>query len=181
MFAGKTESLIARLQLEEREAAGIVAARPSRDTRAPLGEIVSHAGSRRPAVCVKTPEELHEIASGRTVLGVDELHFFDQSIIDVLVSIRASGTRVIAAGLDLDFRAIPFATTTLASERADTVDRLVAVCPRCGGPATLTQRLIDGAPAPLSDPLLRVGAAELYEARCRSCYFSERALLKAEL
>jgi thymidine kinase len=176
MFAGKTETLIARLRLATREGSSVVAVRPALDTRGPRERITTHGGGWWPAVSLLTAADLHSAAVNSDVVGVDELHFFDQSIIDVFLSLRASGLRVITAGLDLDFRAAPFPVTTLASEQADSVDRLLARCSRCGSPAPLTQRLIQGVPAPLTDLLLRVGAGDLYEPRCRTCYFTERSV-----
>ena len=80
------------------------------------------------------------------------------------------GIRVVAAGLDQDFRRLPFGPMPELLSHAEFVDKLQAVCHRCGGPATTTQRLVDGRPAPYSGETVVVGAAEQYEARCRGCH-----------
>ena len=89
------------------------------------------------------------------------------SAIDVLVE---RGTRVVASGLDQDFRGLPFGSMPELLCRAELVDKLQAVCHRCGGPATMTQRLVDGEPAPFGGETIQVGALDSYEARCRACF-----------
>jgi thymidine kinase len=97
-------------------------------------------------------------------------------VIEVLV---ARGTRVVAAGLDQDFRGLPFGSMPELLCRAELVDKLQAVCHRCGGPATMTQRLVDGLPAPADGETIVVGALEQYEARCRACHEIRPAELSA--
>lgn len=96
--------------------------------------------------------------------------FFDHSIVDVVREIADLGKRVICAGLDMDFRGEPFGPTPDVMAIAESVDKLTAICVKCGNPATRTQRLINGKPAKYDDPIILVGAHETYEARCRKCH-----------
>ncbi len=101
------------------------------------------------------------------MLAVDEAQFFDESICEVVQDLADDGRRVIVAGLDTDFRAVPFGPMPELMALAERVDKLHAICMVCGGPASRTQRLIDGEPARYDEPIVVVGASELYEARCR--------------
>lgn len=107
------------------------------------------------------------ISKETDVIGVDEVQFFDESIVGTLTSLADQGYRVIAAGLDLDFRGEPFGVVPDLMALAETVTKLQAVCSVCGSPASRTQRLINGKPASYDDPVILVGASEAYEARCR--------------
>lgn len=102
-----------------------------------------------------------------TVVGVDEAQFFDEPIIDIVQQFADQGLRVIVAGLDTDFRGEPFGPMPQLIARAETVDKLRAICMVCGEPASRTQRLVNGQPAHYHDPVVIVGASEMYEARCR--------------
>ena len=104
------------------------------------------------------------------MVGIDEAQFFDDEIVDVALELADDGARVIAAGLDQDFRRLPFGPMPELLAHAEFVDKLQAVCHRCGGGATTTQRLVDGRPAPYSGATIVVGANEQYEARCRDCH-----------
>jgi thymidine kinase len=109
-------------------------------------------------------------AAGHDVVGIDEVQFFDRSVAEAALSLCDAGLRVVAAGLDQDFRRLPFGPIPELLAHAELVDKLQAVCHRCGGPATTTQRLVDGRPAPYGGDTIVVGAAEQYEARCRDCH-----------
>jgi thymidine kinase len=122
------------------------------------------------AVAVSRPEEIVGLADGYDAVGIDEVQFFAPVIVDVIERLVERGTRVVAAGLDQDFRGLPFGTLPELLCRAELVDKLQAVCHRCGGPATMTQRLVDGRPAPADGETIVVGALEQYEARCRTCH-----------
>ena len=104
------------------------------------------------------------------VVGIDEVQFFDREVVGAALALADGGARVIAAGLDQDFRRLPFGPMPELLAHAEFVDKLQAVCHRCGGPATTTQRLVDGRPAPYSGATIVVGANEQYEARCRDCH-----------
>ena len=98
------------------------------------------------------------------------MQFFDDGIVAALSVLVDGGARVVAAGLAQDFRGEPFGAMPTLLCIADHVDKLSAVCHRCGGAATLTQRLVDGSPAPFSGATVQIGALDSYEARCRACY-----------
>jgi thymidine kinase len=144
MFSGKSEEMIRRLRRAEIAGQRVVIFKPRIDDRYDASDVVSHAGARMRAVPISSVAELAEHAAG--------------------------GTRVVVAGLDQDFRRLPFGPMPELLSHAEFVDKLQAVCHRCGGPATTTQRLVDGAPAPYSGETVVVGAAEQYEARCRGCH-----------
>jgi len=105
-----------------------------------------------------------------TVVAFDEGNFFSDKLPGLCEDLVARGKRVIVAGLDLTFAGEPFGPMPALMALADDVDKLHAVCVKCGGEATRSQRLIDGKPAPASDTVIKVGGTEFYEARCRSCY-----------
>ena len=109
-------------------------------------------------------------AQGHDVVGIDEVQFFEPAIVETALALAAGGVRVVAAGLDQDFRREPFGPMPMLLAYAEFVDKLQAVCHRCGGPATTTQRLVNGRPAPYSGDTVVIGAAEQYEARCRDCH-----------
>jgi thymidine kinase len=102
------------------------------------------------------------------MVGIDEAQFFDEAIIPITRQLAERGVRVIVAGLDTDFRGEPFGPMPVLMAAADIVDKLHAICMVCGGAACRTQRLVNGKPARYDDPIVIVGAAELYEARCRA-------------
>jgi thymidine kinase len=104
------------------------------------------------------------------VVAIDVAQFFDWKIAEVVNALAHRGIRVIVAGLDMDFRGEPFGPMPLLMAHAEQVDKLSAICVVCGAPASRTQRLIDGAPARYDDPVILVGANEVYEARCRHCH-----------
>jgi thymidine kinase len=144
--------------------------KPRIDDRYDAADVVSHAGIRMQAVPVASSSELAEQARGFEVVGIDEAQFFDEEIVGIALELADDGARVIAAGLDQDFRRLPFGPMPELLAHAEFVDKLQAVCHRCGGGATTTQRLVDGRPAPYSGATIVVGANEQYEARCRDCH-----------
>ena len=179
MFSGKTTELIRLVEREvyAKRKGGIF--KVTFDRRYSPRRIVSHNGLKYRAYTVasssKGLEEVSKtVASERLdVVGVDEVNFFPPDLVGVLDGLAGS-KRVIACGLNLDFRAEPFPTTMGLAAKADRVTYLSAVCVVCGQEATRTQRLVGGRPAPRSSPLIVVGGKELYEPRCRNCYVSPR-------
>ncbi len=174
MFSGKTDRLIHRYEGAARGSRSVVAVRPARDTRHPPGTIVSHSSQRIPAVSVSSSRELAALAGAHSAVLIDEVQFFDEALPVAIADLRATGSDVIAAGLDRDFRGDPFATTRDLLAEATRVTRLTALCGRCGSPATLTQRLANGRPVSLNEPSLVVGDREIYEPRCERCWNEER-------
>ena len=170
MFSGKSEELIRRLRRAEIAGQRVVIFKPLIDDRYDATDVVSHAGARMRAVPVTSVAQIVEHATGLDVVGIDEAQFLGDAIVGAALGLADGGTRVVVAGLDQDFRRLPFGPMPELLSHAEFVDKLQAVCHRCGGPATTTQRLVDGAPAPYSGETVVVGAAEQYEARCRSCH-----------
>ena len=170
MFSGKSEELIRRLRRAEIAGQRALIVKPRIDNRYDIAHVVSHAGAKMRAVAVDAPADIPGLVEGYDVIGVDEVQFFGAEIVYVLDALVEGGLRVIACGLDQDFRGRPFGALPELLCRAELVDKLQAVCHRCGGPATMTQRLVDGAPAPADGATIVVGALEQYEARCRSCH-----------
>jgi thymidine kinase len=170
MFSGKSEEMIRRLRRAEIAGQRVVIFKPRIDDRFDASDVVSHAGARMRGVPVGSVGELVVRAGGYEVVGIDEVQFFDRGIVAAALELADRGTRVVVAGLDQDFRRLPFGPIPELLSHAEFVDKLQAVCHRCGGPATTTQRLVDGRPAPYSGETVVVGAAEQYEARCRDCH-----------
>ena len=170
MFSGKSEELIRRLRRAEIAGQRALIVKPQIDDRYDIGHVVSHAGAKMRAVAVSRPEDIPGLAQDYSVIGIDEVQFFPPDIVLVIDVLVARGARVVAAGLDQDFRGRPFAAMPELLCRAELVDKLQAVCHRCAGPATMTQRLVDGYPAPADGATIVVGALDSYEARCRACH-----------
>ncbi len=170
MFSGKSEEMIRRLRRAEIAGQRVVIFKPRIDDRYDAADVVSHAGARMRAVPVSSAVEISERAQGFDVVGIDEVQFLEPAVVTCALELAERGLRVVAAGLDQDFRRLPFGPMPELLSRAEFVDKLQAVCHRCGGPATTTQRLVDGRPAPYSGETVVVGAAEQYEARCRGCH-----------
>jgi thymidine kinase len=170
MFSGKSEEMIRRLRRAEIAGQRVIIFKPRIDDRYDACDVVSHAGARMRAVAVGSVPELVERSAGFDVVGIDEVQFFEPTIVQAALDLANRGSRVVAAGLDQDFRRLPFGPMPELLTHAEFVDKLQAVCHRCGGPATTTQRLVDGRPAPYSGETVVVGAAEQYEARCRGCH-----------
>lgn len=171
MFSGKTEELIRRLKRAEFAKQKIQAFKPSKDNRYSVQTVTSHNGISWDAIAVEEPDDiLISVLNGTDVIAVDEAQFFNEKIVDICDELAREGKRVIVAGLDLDFRREPFGQVPLLIGRADEVQKLTAICVVCGGNAIFTQRLIEGEPAAIDDPIILVGAKDFYEARCRNCH-----------
>ncbi len=171
MFAGKTEELIRRIKVLEFAKKEIMVFKPVIDNRYSNTKVVSHAGSSVESITVSSALEILEHVKPTTqVVAIDEAQFFDDDICDVCNELADRGIRVMAAGLDTNFKGEPFGPMPLLITEAEFVTKLAAVCNKCGAPATRTQRIINGAPASYNDPIILVGAAESYEARCRHCH-----------
>ncbi|MCG3212158.1 MAG: Thymidine kinase [Anaerolineae bacterium] len=168
MFSGKSEELIRRLVRAEIARQKVQVFKPKLDDRYAAKKVSSHSGQHFEATVVNTAGEIEGlIAEDTTVVGIDEVQFFDWKIAELVQKLADSGRRVIMAGLDMDFRGEPFGPMPLLMAQAERVDKLQAICMVCGAPASRTQRLIDGRPANYDDPVILVGASDRYEARCR--------------
>jgi thymidine kinase len=171
MFSGKTEELIRRLRRAVIARQRVQVYKPLIDTRYHEQQVTSHNGLGFEAKPVDSAKEiLSDLGPDTTVVAIDEVQFFDPDIIEVCDTLAEQGRRVICAGLDTDFRGEPFGPIPDLMARAEMVDKLHAICVVCGEDASRTQRLINGRPARANDPVVLVGAAEVYEARCRQCH-----------
>ena len=168
MFSGKTDELIRRLRRARIARQEVQVFKPTIDARYRIDKVTSHAGGEFEATPVMRAQEIRErLHPDTTVVAIDEAQFFEDSIVPVVQGLAESGVRVIVAGLDSDFRGEAFGPMPVLLAVAERVDKLQAICMLCGEPASRTQRLINGVPAHVEDPVIVVGASELYEARCR--------------
>lgn len=175
MFSGKTEELMRRLRRAEHARRGVLTIKHQIDNRSHTATIMSHDGNQRTALPLDgssgSVDRILELAgSGIDVIGIDEVQFFPNRILEVICHLVDTGKRVIVAGLDLDFRGEPFGIMPLLLTIADEVTKLKAICIVCAKDAHYTQRIVDGQPARYDDSIILVGASELYQARCRNCY-----------
>jgi len=171
MFSGKSEELIRRVKRAVIARRAVQVFKPSIDDRYGVEVVRSHDGDSFVARPVRRSEEILTLLSpDTTVVGIDEVQFFDPGVIHVVRSLVADGRRVICAGLDLDFRGEPFGPVPTLLALAERVDKLEAICVVCGEAATRTQRIVNGVPAFYDEPIIVIGAKEAYEARCRSCH-----------
>jgi thymidine kinase len=176
MFSGKTEKLMRQLRRAEYAKKNVLTIKHHIDNRKSYTCISSHTNQKREAFSIGGSDatQLDKIIElsrqDVDVVGIDETHFFPNELIGVVCTLIDNGKQVIAAGLDLDFRGVPFDTTTTLMAFADQVTKLSAICLKCGENAFHTQRIINGKPAKYNDPIILVGAEECYEARCRNCF-----------
>jgi len=173
MYSGKTEELIRRMRQVQIARQSCRIFTPRLDTRYSSSHVASHSGARLEAVPVSSIREVIAGSEDIQVIAIDELHFLEDSpevIVAACQTLADSGRRVLVAGLDQNYRAAPFPAMSHLMALAEQVDKLYAICVRCGAYATRSQRLIDGHPAPADAPTIVVGGLDLYEARCRTCY-----------
>ncbi len=169
MFSGKTDELIRRLRRATIARQKVQVFKPVIDNRYSVEKVTSHAGSVYDAIPIQCSADILErMDKDTTVIGVDEAQFFDADIVEIVQTLARKGVRVIVAGLDTDFRGDPFGCMPVLMAVAEHVDKLQAICMVCGEPASRTQRLVNGQPARYDDPIVIVGASEMYEARCRT-------------
>ena len=164
MFSGKTEELIRRLRRAQIAKQKVAIFKPAIDDRYSADQLVSHSEWKIPSVAVKNASEILESTPDADVLGIDEVQFFGRGIVKVIEELANSGKRVIVAGLDQDYRGVPYEPMPQIMAIAEYVDKILAVCMVCGNPANKTQRLTD------QTEKVVIGATEAYEARCRECY-----------
>lgn len=171
MFSGKSEELIRRLRRAQIAHLTTLVFKHSMDNRKTIEHIHSHSGDKLKAIALENATDILDYSFDELqVVGIDEVQFFQESIVEIILKLVDSGKRVIVAGLDLDFRGKPFGCMPSLLAVADNVTKLTAVCLICSSDAHFTQRLINGRPADYDDPLILVGANECYQARCRDCF-----------
>ncbi|GHU32156.1 thymidine kinase [Bacilli bacterium] len=171
MFAGKSEELLRRLNRLQYADVDYLLFKPYVDTRT-IGTAKSRDGRQQRAVTVHHSREIVTILEQNknknvAVVAVDEAQFFDEQLGDVCESLANQGHLIYVAGLDLDFRGVPFRSMLNVLAYADKVTKLTAICTECGAPGTRTQRMIDGKPASYHSPIVKIGNVENYSARCR--------------
>ena len=165
MFSGKSEELIRRLRRAEIARQRVQIFTPILDHRYSTDHIVSHDDTRIRSEAVSTAAEMEAKLDLRTeVIGIDEAQFLGEAMVPLVVRLADMGKRVIIAGLDTDYLGRPFHPMPELLAVADEITKALAICMQCGNPAKHTQRLI------ASEDLIVVGAAGMYEARCRRCF-----------
>ncbi len=168
MYSGKTEELIRRLRLARIARKEVIVFKPTVDTRYSKTEVVSHNDQSIPCVTVKSSDAILKRLGDENVVAIDEVQFFDAGIVAVCEKLAREGRRVIVAGLDKDFRGKPFPPMPDLMAVAEFVTKNMAICVVCGQPANFSQRLT------LDDEQVLLGARDVYEARCRSCFVVPR-------
>ena len=164
MFSGKTEELIRRLKRAKFAKQNVQIFKPCIDVRYSEDEVVSHDSHSINSTPISSPAKMLEIADDVQVVGIDEAQFFDNSIIEVVQTLANRGVRVIIAGLDTDFLGKPFGPMPALMAVAEDIQKVHAICLRCGSPANHSHRLSK------SDELVVLGETDIYEPLCRHCY-----------
>lgn len=175
MFSGKTEELIRRLKRAQIANLKVEIFKPAIDTRYSTTDIVSHDENTIRSTPVTSAENILLYASDVDVIGIDEAQFFNETIVDVCIQLANSGARVIVAGLDTDFRGIPFGPMPHLMAIAEYVTKLHAICVRCGNLANFSHRLID------NEKLVLLGEKNIYEPLCRQCFYDKKTLQTQKL
>lgn len=165
MFSGKTEELIRRLRRAKIAKQKVVIFKPNIDTRYSSNSIVSHSEQSLPSVLIKDANEILDLVEDAQVIGIDEAQFFSSDLINVCNKLADEGKRIIVAGLDMDYKGIPFEPMPQLLSIAEYITKPLAICVECGNPADRTQRKTH------SSERVIVGAADVYEARCRKCHY----------
>jgi thymidine kinase len=165
MFSGKTEELIRRLRRAKIAKQKVVIFKPNIDTRYSTNSIVSHSEQSLPSILIKDVKEVLDLVEDAQVIGIDEAQFFSSDLINVCNKLADDGKRVIVAGLDMDYRGVPFEPIPQILSVAEYITKPLAICVECGNPADRTQRKTT------SSERVVVGAADVYEARCRKCHY----------
>jgi len=165
MFSGKTQELIRRLRLATIARQKVQVFNHALDARYAKDHIVSHDSSKTPSRAVAKAKDILGLVEPDTqVVGIDEVQFFDEAVIGVCETLADQGRRVIVAGLDQDYRGVPFPVTSQLMGVAEFVTKNLAICSVCGSPANRSQRLSS------AKKLIEVGTGDKYEARCRACF-----------
>lgn len=171
MFSGKTEELIRRLKRAQFAKQTVEIYKPCIDVRYSDDEVVSHDSHSIPSTPIDSPASMLLLSSDVEVVGIDEAQFFDDTIVEVVQTLADRGVRVIIAGLDTDFMGKPFGPMPALMAVAEDIQKVHAICVKCGSPANHSHRLS------ASDKLVVLGEKDIYEPLCRHCY---NAALSAE-
>lgn len=164
MFSGKTEELIRRLKRAKFARQSVEIFKPAMDTRYSVSSVVSHDRNSINSTAVSNSEEILQLCAGREVVGIDEAQFFDEKLVDVCNAMAYRGIRVIVAGLDMDFRGVPFGPIPALCAVADEVTKVHAICVKCGTLAYCSHRLVK------NESQVMLGEKMEYEPLCRECF-----------
>ena len=164
MFSGKTEELIRRMKRAKFAHQNVEIFKPAIDVRYSEEDVVTHEGQAISSTPEDNPSSILLLGSECDVIGIDEAQFFDENLPAVCNELAAKGIRVIAAGLDMDFKGIPFGPMPALMAIADDVTKVHAICVRCGAQAYVSHRLVD------NDKRVLLGEVNEYEPLCRECY-----------
>lgn len=164
MFSGKTEELIRRLKRASFAKQNVEIFKPSLDTRYSEQEVVSHDKNSIPSTPVDSSASILLLSADIDVVGIDEAQFFDEGLVDVCNELANNGIRVIVAGLDMDFKGVPFGPMPNLCAIADEVTKVHAICVHCGNLAYISHRKIE------NDKRVLLGETMEYEPLCRSCF-----------
>lgn len=165
MFSGKTEELIRRLRRAKIAKQNVKIFKPKIDNRYSENNIVSHSEQTLPSILIENINEVLKYSADAQVIGIDEAQFFNNEIVDICNKLANEGKRVIVAGLDQDYRGLPFEPMPQLLAIAEYITKTLAICVVCGNPADKTQRTSG------TSELVQVGASDSYEARCRKCHY----------
>jgi len=165
MFSGKTEELIRRLRRAKIAKQNVKIFKPNIDTRYSEREIISHSEQSLPSELISDANEILKLSKDAQVIGIDEAQFFSEDLAKVCDELANQGKRVIIAGLDQDYRGVPFDPMPQLLAIAEYITKTLAICVVCGNPADKTQRKTT------SSERVIVGASDIYEARCRKCHY----------
>ena len=172
MFSGKTEELIRRLRRAEFAHLKVEIFKPCIDVRYSEDEVVSHNATTIRSTPVESSQNILLLATDVDVVGIDEAQFLDDGLVDVCNQLANRGVRVIIAGLDMDFKGVPFGPIPALCAIADDVTKVHAICVKCGNLAYLSHRIVSG------DKRVMLGEQTEYEPLCRECY--QKAVLKQQ-
>ena len=164
MFSGKTEELIRRLRRAEIAKLSVAIFKPQLDSRFKKEHIVSHNRREMKSILIEDPKKILKMAINYEVIGIDEAQFFDNIIIEVCIKLARDSKRVVIAGLDKDYQGAPFGPMPNLMAEADYLDKLRAICTKCGSPASNSQRITQ------ESEKIVLGELDKYEPRCRGCF-----------
>jgi thymidine kinase len=165
MFSGKTEELIRRLKRAQIAKQTVKIFKPKIDNRFSETAIVSHNEQQLPSIMIDDAIEIYSQSKDAQVIGIDEAQFFSNELVAICNKLANEGKRVIIAGLDQDYKGIPFEPMPQLLSIAEYITKSLAICVECGNPADRTQRKTH------SSERVIVGASDIYEARCRKCHY----------
>lgn len=164
MFSGKTEELIRRLNRARIAQQKVEIYKPMIDTRYSEEDVVSHDSNSVASTPVESSQSILLMATEADVVGIDEAQFFDEGLIEVCNTLANRGKRIIIAGLDMDFKGVPFGPMPALCSIAEDVTKVHAICVRCGNLAHVSHRIVEG------DKQVMLGELQEYEPLCRQCY-----------